>query len=317
MFTRILVPLDGSARAERALPVALTIARASAASMLLLRVVDLTHDVGVYGPVPSPALESVVHSLTAAARSYLEERAQPARLQGITTETAVTVASAADIILSTAESGKVDLIVACSHGRTGFVRWALGSVAEHVARHAAIPVLILRESGPTLAGMHPDPEHLLRVLVPLDGSKLAEAALEPATALIMSMASPKTAAIHLALVLAPYEADPANMPDALILDGAKGYLERTARDLRERHNGVSVTWSVAVELDIADALLRVAQNGEDAEGVGVFGGCDLVAMATHGSGGIARWVMGSVTDRVLHATKLPLLIVRPTQTTRA
>jgi nucleotide-binding universal stress UspA family protein len=57
----------------------------------------------------------------------------------------------------------------------------------------------------------------------------------------------------------------------------------------------------------------VAENGEDAEGAGVFGGCDLIAMATHGREGLQRWAMGSVTERVLHATKYPVLIVRPTQ----
>jgi len=54
----------------------------------------------------------------------------------------------------------------------------------------------------------------------------------------------------------------------------------------------------------------VAENGEDAEGSGAFGGCDVIAMATHGRGGLQRWAMGSVTERVLQGTKLPLLIVR-------
>jgi len=62
---------------------------------------------------------------------------------------------------------------------------------------------------------------------------------------------------------------------------------------------------------VAEAIVRVAENGEDAEGAGVFGGCDIIAMATHGLSGIRRWEMGSITERVLHATRLPLLIVRP------
>jgi len=72
-----------------------------------------------------------------------------------------------------------------------------------------------------------------------------------------------------------------------------------------------VTWSVAVDTDVAEAIIRVAENGEDAEGAGVFGGCDLIAMATHGYSGMQRWAMGSITERVLSATKLPLLIIRP------
>ena len=72
-----------------------------------------------------------------------------------------------------------------------------------------------------------------------------------------------------------------------------------------------VNWSVALDPDRANAIVRVAENGEDAQGVGAFGGCDLIAMATHGRGGLQRWAMGSVTERVLHMTKRPLLIVRP------
>ena len=311
MYTRILIPLDGSARAERALPIAATIARASGASVLLLRVVDLSHDFGVYGMVPSPAIESVAHNLRVAAEAYVAECAHTELLRGLKVETSVEVGDAPYSILIHSEAWRADLVVLCSHGRTGLSRWALGSVAEHVSRHSRVPVLLLRESGPTLAGRHPDPEHLLRLLVALDGSKHAEASLEPARDLITALAAPQAGALHLAMVLSPFAADPANMPDALVLEGAKSYLERIANHLRDTHSGLSVTWSVAVELDIANALIRVAENGEDAEGVGVFGGCDLIAMATHGAGGIARWVMGSVTDRVLHATTLPILVVRP------
>lgn len=77
------------------------------------------------------------------------------------------------------------------------------------------------------------------------------------------------------------------------------------------HLNVSITWSVVFENDVAHAIIRMAENGEDAECAGVFGGCDLIAMATHGRGGLQHWVLGSITERVLGATKLPILIVRP------
>ncbi len=311
MFTRILVPLDGSARAERALPAAAAIARAGAASLLLLRVVDLRTEIGSYGLMPSPILGSFVHKLHIAAETYIAECSRSEILRGIVVETAVEVGDAPEGILTHSEAWCADLVVICSHGRTGLTHWALGSVAEHVSRHSRAPVLLLRESGPSLVGRHPDPEHVLRVLVALDGSKYAEASLGPAADLIRALAAPQAGAVHLAMVLPPFEADPINMPDALVLEGAKSYLEGIAAHLRETHGGISVTWSVAVELDIAAALIRVAENGEDAEGAGVVRGCDLIAMATHGASGIARWVMGSVTDRVLHATALPILVVRP------
>src|SRR5437660_1174517 len=72
-----------------------------------------------------------------------------------------------------------------------------------------------------------------------------------------------------------------------------------------------MTWSVAVDTDVASAIIRLAENGEDAQGAGVFGGCDVIAMATHEYSGLQRWAMGSITQRVLGATGLPLLVVRP------
>jgi nucleotide-binding universal stress UspA family protein len=74
---------------------------------------------------------------------------------------------------------------------------------------------------------------------------------------------------------------------------------------------VAVTWSVVFGGDAATSIIRVAENGEDAEGAGVFGGCDVIALSTHGRGGLQRWAMGSVTERVLSGTRLPVLIVQP------
>ncbi|MFL5624142.1 MAG: universal stress protein, partial [Ktedonobacteraceae bacterium] len=106
------------------------------------------------------------------------------------------------------------------------------------------------------------------------------------------------------------------------LHKAKEYLSATVEHLHEgviapsvAAHKLIVTWSVAVDGDVAETLIRVAENGEDAEGAGVFGGCDLIALATHGHGGMQRWVMGSITERVLGATKLPLLIIRPADAT--
>jgi nucleotide-binding universal stress UspA family protein len=98
------------------------------------------------------------------------------------------------------------------------------------------------------------------------------------------------------------------------LHKAKIYLNSIADQLREgplSHLDLSITWSVAVDTDVAHAIIRMAENGEDAEGAGVFGRCDLIAIATHGRSGLQHWVLGSITERVLGATKLPILVVRP------
>ncbi len=152
----------------------------------------------------------------------------------------------------------------------------------------------------------------------------AKAALEPAASLITALAAPAPGALHLVRVVKPptaeneeqdLEAGDAREP---ILHKAKRYLRATVEHLHEglvapavADLKLAVTWSVAVDTDVAGAIIRVAENGEDAEGAGVFGGCDVIAMATHGRGGIQRWAMGNITERVLNATRLPLLVVRP------
>jgi nucleotide-binding universal stress UspA family protein len=74
-----------------------------------------------------------------------------------------------------------------------------------------------------------------------------------------------------------------------------------------------ITWSVVIDSDVAHTLTRVAESGDDAEGQEAFGRCDIIAMSTHGHSDLRRWAIGSTTDRVLKATQLPMLIVRPKQ----
>ncbi|HCI81589.1 MAG TPA: hypothetical protein DHW02_18085 [Ktedonobacter sp.] len=169
-------------------------------------------------------------------------------------------------------------------------------------------------------GPHVDDTRPLRILVPLDGSVHAKAALVPAAYLVAALATPEQGAIHLVRV-----AKLSVMADTeereRLLYRAKRYLEATVEQIREgyvapsiAHLRLPVTWSVAFDTDVAGAIVRVAENGEDAAGTGIFGGCDVIAMATHGSGGLERWATGSIAARVLRLTNLPLLLVRPSST---
>jgi nucleotide-binding universal stress UspA family protein len=317
MFQRILVPLDGSKRAERAIPVATRIARAAGGSVIVVQVVST--DIGLY-LVPQPTLTGqIIDAEEASAEKYLRDIATSINRDGVPTETEALFGSPTSTILSFAHSHHADLIVLCSHGYTGVARWVLGSVAEKVVRHAPVPVLVLREGGPVPADE--SPTRPLRALVPLDGSTRAKAAIEPAASLIAGLAAPAQGALHLVRVVKPViperaEKDPEAREHCLYK--AKRYLNSTVEHLREglvapavADLKLPVTWSVAVDTDVAEAIVRVAVNGEDAEGVGVFGGCDIIAMATHGREGLQHWTIGSITERVLHTTKLPLLIVRP------
>ncbi len=103
-----------------------------------------------------------------------------------------------------------------------------------------------------------------------------------------------------------------------IIHKAKESLGTTAEQIREgliaspvADLQLALTWSVTIDEDIASGIIRVAEGGEDAEGTGASGRGLLIAMTTRGANGLPRWVMGSITGRVLHATRLPLLIVPP------
>ncbi|MBO0783491.1 MAG: universal stress protein, partial [Ktedonobacteraceae bacterium] len=184
MFKKILVPLDGSTRAERAISVAARLARARGGSVVLVRAMSFS---SMYGPglafYPTVTPSMVIEEQEAE-KHYLSHAASSPEVAGIPIETIHSQGDAASAILAAAEATQADLIVLCSHGRTGFMRWALGSVAEKVAHHASMPVLILRDSGSVPSAPHPDPTSPLRALVPLDGSALAKAVLEPVAQLI-------------------------------------------------------------------------------------------------------------------------------------
>ncbi len=321
MYKRILVPLDGSARAERAIPVAAHIARATDGTVILVRIATLPF---TYSPYLGSATyaDEVIEADLNEVQTYLNALCNSEPLAGFKTITRAILGSAAPEILSTAKSYNVDLIVMTSQGNTGMKRWMLGSVAQKIARYCAMPVLVLHEKGPLPLGPYLDARPL-RALVPLDGSPLARAAIEPAAQLVSTIATPGESALYLMRVIKPPTTQELRMAQdqgsseslvASTLRKAKTYLSCIADQLRggplARLN-LTITWTVAVAQDVAHTIIQMAENGEDAEGAGAFGRCDLIAIATHGRGGLQRWVMGSITERVLGATKLPILIVRP------
>jgi nucleotide-binding universal stress UspA family protein len=317
MFERILVPLDGSPRAEQALPVAAKLARATGGSLVLLHVTNIPLDYrGSLSQAPF-VTEKLREEALASARSYLGRVAASADLAGLTIKTEVAFGPPARHILAVVKSRRVELIVMCSHGRTGFTRWALGSVTHQVVHRSPVPVFVLREekSAPLLSCA--EAAHPLCALVPLDGSLLAETALLPAVNLVAALAAPAHGSAHLTQVvklLAPIaEIGLARQAIEEALKNAEMYLSVVEERLQEtvRDLELSMTWSVALDTDIADALIGIAEYVEEGKGPEGFAGCNMIAMATHGHGGVERWVMGSVTERVLNATQLPVLVVRP------
>jgi len=319
MFERMLVPLDGSERAERAIPVAARLARASGGSIVVLQVVTLPTMVAPYPAVDSGTFQAIIDADVAEAKRYIQRVTRRSSLMDVHVATEVVIGTAAATILAAAESQHSDLIVLCSHGYTGMKRWVLGSVAEKVVHHAPVPVLLLREGGPALVGTPPQAEGPLRALVPLDGSVQAKAALVPAAQLVAALSAPGPGALHLTRVVVLSDAAKISTSEReAIIHKAKQYLRSTVDHLRQglvapavADLKLAITWSVTIDDDIASGIIRVAEDGKEMGDVGISGSSDLIAMATHSYSGFQRWVLGSVTERVLQATRLPLLVVPP------
>jgi nucleotide-binding universal stress UspA family protein len=336
MFQRILVPLDGSERAELALPVAAGLARGSGGMIILTQIVraPVEFEVGATAPATwAPAARPVERT---AGSKYLLTVAASEALAGVATETGVYAGPVAAMLLLAASTRGADLIVMTTRGLSGFTRWALGSVAEKVAQESPIPVLLLREPGGLpLATAHHTGE--LCALVALDGSPFSEAALGPASDIVRMLSAPGAGALHLVRVLEAVDvasldeergAAPvsAHETEHWALGEAKAYLEATAHRLREQLGAVAphTTWSVVVnpqfgtyEADVASAILRAAEEGEPVEAATAPTRCALVAMATHGRTGLSHMILGSITQRVLRTSTLPLLVVRPAAASHA
>lgn len=314
MFQRILVPLDGSQRAEQALPVAARIAHVSHGTMVLLRVVV---PLKTFAPYPEAlwALQMAAETDFEQARNYVQQIASSSRLMRIPVETAVIEGPVAPTILSLVGDQKIDVIVLCSHGYTGMKHWVLGSVAEKISRHSPVPVLLLRENGPALIETPSHDEKSLHALITLDGSERAKESIIPAARLMTLFATPGSSVLHLTLlVILPEDKDMAQQDSQTIACQAKQYLNHTVAYTRELLASclpldltLSLTWAVIRYGDIAEGIIHEAQE------------CDymdvrrpqIIAMTTHGYSGLQRWTMGNITERVLHATRLPMLIVRP------
>ncbi len=309
MFSRILVPLDGSAVALRVLSVAGQLARALESTLIIVRVAP---SISLKVSLPLEKSEQVSTYLT-----HVTERPE---LAGVRCETVTLSGSPAEKILDALHAHHCDSAILASHGRTGLLRWVLGSVARRVIYQASVPILVLHQPGPLSVMNAQCP---LRALVPLDGSGAAEAALAPAVTLVGALASQGQGILHLVQVV-PFpssverQADLSNAPEArareVALQEAHDYLYRIVEQLQREPLAqfqVQFTCSVIANKDVAGALLDLVQHNEPTQDVRGPDHFDLIAMATHGHRSLRRSLMGSITERILSVSTLPLLVIRP------
>jgi nucleotide-binding universal stress UspA family protein len=284
MYTKILVPLDGSRLAEQILPYAGFIAERFAIPVELLRIDDSG-------------------DLTRSkADEYLKEIGNWAFPANVEFHRRLEIANPTEAILRHAADDRGILIAMATHGLSGIRGWTMGSVAYKVVHATKNPVLLIR---PTEEGDPGIAVKLDNLLVPLDGSGLADRILPH----VITLA--KKLELEVSLIRA-YTVPPDNyiVGDGLYMDALARHRDAFKQEINEylagkseeiRAAGVSRVSPIASHGDAAGEIIDCARNTQNS----------LIAMSTHGRSGIGRWLMGSVAERVLQYARNPVLLIRP------
>ena len=329
MFTKVLVPLDGSEVAEGILPYVSTLAKGLDISLMLLTVL---HPDSIEGPVPVRPGDSLreverwgagpllptpgvppTESPGGPYRFQFQERAQQEaegglgkvakRLvdQGVRTQAVASLGRAAEEIVEVAERERCDLIAMSTHGRRALGRGVLGSVTDRVLHSTNLPVLAIT---PEKAREHWEQDAAIsKILVPLDGSDLAETVLPYVEELAR--------ALSLEVVLVRVSRGSASTPYSAALLYADGvdldakidarnreYLEGIAERLRAKRLEVQLT---VLKGAPAYAILETAKKTSG----------NIIALTTRGRSGFTRWTLGSVAEALVRASGDPVLVIPP------
>lgn len=296
MKHKILIPLDGSPFAERVLAYIRGLAKPRTVELLLVHVTQASQYYAVLVPDAMHAVD-LTH-WQKEAEKYLERKSDELRAEGYEVSYLMTEGDTASVICELADTQNADLIAMTTHGRSGIEKWVLGSVADRVVRSARQPVFLVRPQ----KDMTP-PTPLRRILIPLDGSALAEKALAGG----MELAQSSGAEIWLmqSVELPEYwgeeYAGMHAMPSLISTEeqeaAAREYLLHVAEGLVE----AKVPTQIVVTTGHAASAISdvVADNG-----------IDLIVMSTHGRSGLSRWVFGSVAEKVVRLAECPVLLIR-------
>jgi nucleotide-binding universal stress UspA family protein len=298
VYTRILIPLDGSKAAEQVVPYARTCARGLNLPVELLAVVDVR---ALLTSVERARLvDSLAEQESLKSKEYLESIAN--RFAGSRVKRSVEQGGAAEVIIEKAAADSSTLIAMTTHGRSGLNRWLLGSVAEKVLRATTNPLLLVRA---VHEGKVEGEATLRSIVVPLDASEVAESVLPSITRLAKELGleiflfraytnpySPFTSGSG------PYAVN-LDQLTASVRDEARNYLEEKLAELEKQ--GVEEISYLLQEGIAADEIVAVGSHTPDS----------LIAMCSHGRSGVKRWVLGSVTETVVRHSDSPVLVLRP------
>lgn len=303
MPSAVLVPVDGSNFAEHALPYALGIARRTGATLHLALVHVPAETAGPAYPL-TDAIEAHQQEQRDQEADYLQDLVERLAPGDVPVRSALLTGRIAPALGRHVEEVGIDLIVMTTHGRGGFQRTWLGSTADSLIRQCSIPILLARPDQRTRA-IGPDSDCTMdRVLVALDGSEIAEAALQDALRLGITRHAALTLAHVLqpqAVVTAPY------LPEGVQLthdeldqreSSMTEYLERVAAS--EALQDWQCDTRVGLDYNPAPSILDLAEKLD----------ADLIVVGTHGRGGLRRLILGSVADKIIRGTQRPVLVHR-------
>ncbi|MFQ5917231.1 MAG: universal stress protein [Candidatus Binatia bacterium] len=293
MYTNILVPLDGSQLSEGILPYARSFAKALKVPVELIHVIDPEIISDFIDPETSRFADAVQRDLKRNKADYIKALACSFP-DSSTVNCFVEIGIPAEVILNRAASQSDALITMSTHGRSGLPRWLLGSVASKVLHASTNPMLLVRATAETKTS---DEATLKTILVPLDGSPLSEQVLPHVTALAKKM----TLDVILLRVYDPQAQGFRPYMDLIskiVRDAAKTYLEEKVRQLQGE--GLKKASYLLLQGSSAGEIVDIARATPDS----------FVTMCTHGKSGIKRWVLGSVTDRVVRHSEDPVLVIR-------
>ncbi len=298
MYSKILVPLDGSRLSEGILPYARSLAKAFKIPIDLLLVIDPETISAASAPGTDRYFYAAEADMKKNRSEYLDETVH-SFLSSLTVNCSVETGYPAEAIVDKASAHPDTLVAMSTHGRSGVQRWFIGSVADKVLHICTNPLLLVRTVGKEPAN---EQAGLKTVIVPLDGSPLAELVLPHVTATVKEMDLEVVLVRAYSIATEAYTGE-GYMPDIeglleSLKEEAKDYLEKKVQQLSG--DGVKNVSYVLAEGEAAGNIIDLARETP----------AHLVAMCTHGRSGVGRWVLGSVTDRVVRHCGDPVLVIR-------
>ncbi len=307
MYRRMLVPLDGSELAETVLPYATELAQRLDIDMIVLHVYRQRH--GEHEPMHRAYVERASGKISRQMRSFQPVTGTRSAVVAEQVRGVFTVGRPAEEILRYADEHEIDLILMATHGRSGIQRWAMGSVAAKVLRASKVPVLLVP------AGSHQ--EFMINIwetrtiVVPLDGSELAETVLPYVETLVNKWDDPNTFNIALIKVCeSPFVT--ADYPEAAMVKSWEEHVD----NMTARFKHSSEQYLQQIEEKLRNAGLSARSEvlmGKTAEAIIEYSKSNtssMVAMSSHGRSGLRRWAYGSVADKVVHGASCPVLLIR-------